>query len=179
MDEGKISMRYARVLYALAVEKGLHQQIYNEMQILSQSFFNVPDLSRTLSNPMHTTEEKLSLLATASGNNISSLLSDFYRFVIKKGREEFMIFIAMSYQDYYRMKQHIVVGKITSVLPLKEESLAKVKQLIKSNFDSTINLSTEVDPSIIGGFVFEVNNYRMDSSIKTELQNIQKELIRP
>jgi len=34
MDEGKISMRYARVLYALAVEKGLHQQIYNEMQNL-------------------------------------------------------------------------------------------------------------------------------------------------
>jgi ATP synthase, F1 delta subunit len=178
MDEGKISIRYARALYALAVEKGIEQQVYNEMQILSQAFLEVADLSKTLANPMHTVEEKLSLLTTASGSDISSLLSDFFRFVIKKGREEFMIFIAMSYQDYYRAKQHIVVGKITSTLPLKEESLEKVRQLVKNNFDSTIDLSTKVDPSIIGGFILEVNNFRMDSSIKTELQNIQKELVR-
>lgn len=177
MDEGKISIRYAHALYALAVEKSLQQQIYNEMQILSQAFFEVPDLSKTLANPMHTAEEKLALLTTASGGNISSLLLDFFSFVIKKGREEFMIFMAFSYQEYYRMKQHIMVGKIISTLPLKEESLTKVRHLVKNNFDATIDLSTEIDLSMIGGFVLEVNNYRMDSSIKTELQNIQKALV--
>jgi len=178
MNEGKISGRYAHALYALAEEKGIQQEIYKQMITLSQAFLQIPELSKTLANPMHTTEEKLSLLITASGKNSSELLTDFFRFVIKKEREEFMIFIAMSYQDFYRKKQHIVLGKIISALPLKEESLTKIKKLVKDKFDSTIELTTEVEPSIIGGFVLEVDNYRMDSSIRTELENIQKELTR-
>lgn len=178
MNEGKISGRYARVLYALAEEKGIQQEIYKKMITLSQAFIEVPDLTKTLANPMHTPEEKLSLLVTASGKNSSPFLTDFFRFVIKKEREEFMIFIAMSYQDYYREKQHIMVGKIISASPLKEASLARIRQIMKDKFASTIELTTQVEPSIIGGFVLEVDNYRMDSSIKTELQNIQKELTR-
>jgi len=177
MDEGKISVRYAHALYALAEEKGIHHEIYQKMGILSQAFLEVPALTATLANPMHSGKEKLDLLITAVGGDINPLLNDFFRFVIKKGREEFMIFIAVSYQRYYREKQRIVVGKITSALPLKEESISKIKQLISKKFDATMELTTAVDPDIIGGFIFEVDNSQMDSSVKAALKKIQKELI--
>lgn len=179
MDEGKISVRYAHALYALAEEKGIHHDIYKEMQIMSQAFLEFPLLTKTLTNPMHSGKEKQDLLETAAGGQVNSLIKDFFRFVIKKGREEFMIFIAVSYQRYYREKQRIVVGKITSALPLKEESILKIRQLINKEFDATLELTTKVEPEIIGGFVFEVDNYQMDSSVKTALQHIQKELTRP
>ena len=108
MNEGKISVRYAHALYALAEEKGAHHEVYKEMGTLALSFFEFPDLTKTLSNPMHSSKEKLALLTTAAGGTISSLLNDFFQFVIKKEREEFMIFIAMSYKKYYREMQHIV-----------------------------------------------------------------------
>jgi len=177
MDEGKISVRYAHALYALAEEKGIHQEIYQKMGILSQAFLEIPALTGTLANPMHSAKEKLDLLITAVGGDINPLLNDFFRLVIKKGREEFMIFIAVSYQRYYREKQRIVVGKITSALPLKEESISKIKQLISKKFDATMELTTAVDPDIIGGFIFEVDNCQMDSSVKAALKKIQKELI--
>ncbi|MDD4921212.1 MAG: F0F1 ATP synthase subunit delta [Bacteroidales bacterium] len=179
MDEGKISVRYAHALYALAKEKGIHHEIYKEMQTMSQAFMELPELTKALANPMHSGKEKQALLTTAAGGNIDSLLNDFFAFVIKKGREEFMIFIAMSYQKYYREDQRIVVGKITSALPLKEETILKIRQLINKEFNATIELSTKIEPDIIGGFIFEVDNYQMDSSVKKALQHIQKELIRP
>jgi len=177
MNEGKISVRYAHALYALAEEKGIHQEVYQEMSTLSQAFLEIPELTGALANPMHTPREKLNLLVAAVGGKTTPLLSDFFRFVIEKGREEFMLFMAMSYQKLYREEQRIVVGKITSAISLKEESILKIRQLVDNQFAATIELTTNVEPDIIGGFVLEVDNYRMDSSIKTELQNIQKELI--
>lgn len=179
MDEGKISLRYAHALYALAEEKSIHHEIYKEMKTVSEAFFEFPILTKTLANPMHTNVEKLNLLIAAAGEkDVTPLLQSFFQFVIKKGREEFMIFIAMSYQKYYREMQRIVIGKITSALPLKDESISKIRHLVDKEFDATIELSTNIEPDIIGGFIFEVDNYLMDSSVKKALQDIKKELIR-
>jgi F-type H+-transporting ATPase subunit delta len=104
-------------------------------------------------------------------------MRQFIHFVIEKGREEFMLFIAMSYQDIYRKEQKIVLGKITSARQMNEESLARIKKYIAEHYDSNLLLTTHVDPAIIGGFVMEVNNFRFDVSVRTELQNIQKQMV--
>jgi F-type H+-transporting ATPase subunit delta len=178
MNEGKISVRYAQALYALAEEKNLQQEMYDRMERLSTAFIQVPDLAHTLANPMHTKTEKLELLITASDCAPDSLLADFFRFIIKKGREEYLVFMAMSFQKIYREKERVVIGKITSTLPLKQASIARIRRLVDQQFQATIELTTEVEPDILGGFILEVDNYRMDSSIRTELENIRTELLR-
>ena len=178
MDEGKISVRYAQALYALAEEKNLQKEIYLSMERLTQAFFQVPDLAHTLANPMHTRTEKLDLLITASACKPKSLLADFFGFVIDKGREEFMVFMSMSYQKIYREKERVVIGKITSAIPLKDASITKIRQLVDKQFSASIELTTDVEPEIVGGFILEVDNYRMDSSIRTELEHIRTELLR-
>jgi F-type H+-transporting ATPase subunit delta len=178
MNEGKISIRYAQALYALAEEKNLQKEIYASMERLTQAFFEVPALAHTLANPMHTRTEKLDLLITASACKPKSLLADFFGFVIDKGREEFMVFISMSFQKIYREKERVVLGKIISSIPLKEASIKKIRQLVDKQFSASIELTTDVEPEIMGGFILEVDNYRMDSSIRTELEHIRTELLR-
>lgn len=178
MNEGKISVRYAQALYALAEEKNLQQEVYASLERLTQAFFEVPALARTLANPMHSRQEKLDLLITASACEPKSLLADFFGFVIDKGREEFMVFISMSFQKIYREKERVVVGKITSASPLKAASIKKIRELVDKQFSASIELTTEVAPEIMGGFILEVDNYRMDASIRTELDNIRTELLR-
>ncbi|HET9571197.1 MAG TPA: F0F1 ATP synthase subunit delta [Bacteroidales bacterium] len=178
MNEGKISVRYAQSLFALAEENNFQKEIYTSMERLTQAFFEVPALARTLANPMHSPAEKLELLITASACDPKSLLAHFFDFVIKKGREEFMVFISMSYQKIYREKERVVLGKITSAQPLTEDSIAKIRQLVDKQFSASIELTTQVEPEILGGFVLEVDNYRMDSSIRTELEHIRTELLR-
>jgi F-type H+-transporting ATPase subunit delta len=178
MDEGKISVRYAEALYALAEEKGLHQELYLRLEQLTQAFLEVSGLGKHLTNPMHSKTDKLELLVAASGCEKASLLADFFLFVLDKGREEFMVFIAMSYQRIYREKQRIVTGTIISALPLQEGSLERIHKLVDQQFNATIELEAKVDPEILGGFILEVDNYRMDSSIQSELEHVRTELMR-
>ncbi len=176
MDEGKISIRYAKALYELALEKGLQQEIYACMVQLSRAFIEVPGLDKSLSNPMHGRTAKLELLQTASGSGKESLLSEFFSFLLKKEREAYAVFIAASFQKIYREKQRIVTGLIESATPLAEGTLDRIRQLVDQRFQANIELETTVNPDILGGFILEVDNYRMDSSIRTELERIKTEL---
>lgn len=178
MNEGRISVRYAQALYALAEEKGVQQEVYQMLERLSQAFIEVPGLARSLANPIHTAEQKLGLLLTATGCAADSLLAGFFNFVISKGREDFMVFISMSYQTLYRKNQRIVVGRITSALPLASGSVEKIREVVDKQFSAGIELSTEVDPEILGGFILEVDNYRMDSSIRSALEQVKAGLLR-
>lgn len=178
MNEGKISVRYAQALYALAEEKGLQKDIYECMEQLSQAFMQVAGFATSLSNPMHSQPEKMELLIAASSSKRVGLLADFFNLVLSKGREEYMVFMAMSYQKIYREKERVILGNIVSAAPLQSNSVDKIRQLVDQQFHASIELTTEVNPEILGGFILEVDNYLMDSSVRTELENVRTELLR-
>ncbi|MBN1463360.1 MAG: F0F1 ATP synthase subunit delta [Paludibacteraceae bacterium] len=173
MNEGRISIRYAQALYAMAAEKKCENEIYEQMLLLTQAFFQVPEFSVALSNPIYSKEQKLNLLLTAIGKEISKELRTFFEFVLEKGREEFLIFFSMSYQDIYRKEKKLVVGELVSATKLNDKALQKITDFVKARYNQKLELKTSINPDLIGGFVFEVNNQRMDASIKEELKKIQ------
>lgn len=173
MNEGRISIRYAGALYAMAVEKKCEHKIYEQLFTLAKSYFETPALSNALSNPIYTKKQKLDLLITASGKGTPKELVSFFEFVLDKGREEFMLFMCMSFQDIYRKEQKMVVGEIVSAVNLDDKAIKQITSFVKAKYDQKLELISKIDPSIIGGFIFEVNNQRMDASIKEELKRIQ------
>ncbi len=176
MNLGKISIRYTRALYSLAVEKGAEKNIYKQMIKLSEAFFAMPKLAQALANPMYVATEKESLLANAIGKDLSPVLKQFFHFVVSKGRENLMVFMAMSYQDLFRKEQHLVQGKVTSASKLGDASISKIKKWVADVYKSELQLTDVVDSELIGGFVLEVNNYRFDASVKTRLNDVKNKL---
>jgi F-type H+-transporting ATPase subunit delta len=51
-----------------------------------------------------------------------------------------------------------------------------MKQMVEAKTQGTVEFTTEVDPSIIGGFVLEYDTYRMDVSVQSQLRTILKQL---
>ncbi|MBR2253895.1 MAG: F0F1 ATP synthase subunit delta, partial [Prevotella sp.] len=52
----------------------------------------------------------------------------------------------------------------------------KMRKMVESRTNGTVEFSTEVDPDIIGGFVLEYDTYRLDTSVKAQLNKILKQL---
>lgn len=67
MDIGVISVRYAKALLKAAIDMKVEDKVYGEMQLLSASFLNVPQLRFTIDNPTLGNDKKLALLKTACG----------------------------------------------------------------------------------------------------------------
>ena len=176
MDTGVIAVRYAKALLESAIRLKLEDAIYEEMLTLSTNYIQVPKLRFTIDNPTLGNEKKLALLKTACGGDINDLTVRFLNLVFKEGRESSLQFMATAYLTLYRKHKNIIRGKLITAVPVSEETEAKMKQMVEKRTHGKVEFNTEVDPSIIGGFILEYDTYSLDASVKTKLKGVLHQL---
>lgn len=169
-------MRYARALLKACVEGKCEDTVYRDMQILAASYLRVPALRQTIDNPMLPKTTKEELLATAAGGAPARLTEAFISLVLKEDREKFLQFMANSYITLYRKLKNVISCKLTTASPVKQDTEQRMRQMVESKTNGTVEFDTEVDPDIIGGFIIEYDTYRMDASVKTKLAAILSQL---
>ena len=173
MDIGVISVRYARALLKSANGQHIEEKVYNEMMLMAKSFVEVPELRHTIDNPMLSKESKLMLLTTScGGDTVSELTRVFLQLVLKEGRENMIQFMANSYVTLYRKQKNVIRGKLTTAVAVAPETEQRMRQMVESRTQGSVEFETEVNPDIIGGFILEYDTYRMDASVKNKLNTI-------
>ena len=172
MDIGVISVRYARALLKSATDQKLEEKVYQEMMTIAKSYLEVPQLRQTIDNPMLSKDKKQMLLLTAVGEKPSELTKSFIQLVLKEDRENVMQFMANSYITLFRKQKNVIRGKLTTAAHVSAQTEQKMRQMVESKTNGTVEFETEVNPDIIGGFILEYDTYRMDASVKTQLNNI-------
>ena len=176
MDIGVISVRYARALLKCAAEAKAEDKVYAEMQTLAESYIKVPELRRTVDNPMIAKEKKAAILKVAAGEKVSDITVRLIDLILNEGREKMTQFIANAYITLYRQQKNITRGKLTTAVAVSDAVQQKMQKMVESRTNGTVEFTTEVDPDIIGGFVLEYDTYRMDASVKAQLNKILKEM---
>ena len=176
MDIGVISVRYARALLKSSTDAKIEDSVYKDMQVLAKSYIDVPELRFTIDNPMLSKDIKENLLVTAAGSNVCELTKTFISLVLKEGREEIMQFMANSYITLYRKQKNVIRGKLITAAAVSDLTEQKMRQMVESNTNGTVEFETEVEPDIIGGFILEYDTYRMDASVKSKLNGILTQL---
>ena len=176
MDIGVISMRYARALLKSATDQKLEDAVYQEMMTVAKSYLDVPALRHTIDNPMLSKDQKEALLIVAAGEKPCQLTKAFIALVLKEDRENVMQFMANSYITLYRKQKNVIRGKLTTAARVSVETEQKMRQMVESKTNGTVEFETEVDPDIIGGFILEYDTFRMDASVKSKLNTILTQL---
>lgn len=174
MNHGKISIRYAKALLGSATAKKAEQKVYNDMCALELSFKQFPTLQQVLSNPSIATDDKAKVLKLACGKNMHATTGVFIDFVIKQGRVTQLQWMALMYQELYRKTQNTVVTTLTSAIELPEALKKKIAGWIEKNQGHKVELRTEINPDIIGGYIIDIENNRLDASISGQLSKLNK-----
>lgn len=179
MDIGIVSVRYAKALMAYSSEAAAEERVYAEMQQLEQSFSRHPELVAALDNPIRSREEKHKLICLAAAGNapVSAEFGRFIDLVLKNGREGILRYIGLSFADLYRKRHHIAVARLTTAVPVKAEVVERIKERAAAMLHASMDVRAEVNPAIEGGFVFDVNGYRLDASVATQLERVKQQFI--
>ena len=178
MDNGKISVRYARALLDTAFKQQCETEVYEGLVRLTHNYsLAIKQFNEVLSNPMVTDDEKLHLLRTAVGEPIHPCLDHFLQFVIAKKRENKIHLIGLKYQEMYRKKKGIILAKVTTAAVMDKTTLEKISDYLKATFHCDVEMHVKVDPALIGGFTLDIEHDRMDASIAGRLESIKRALI--
>ena len=179
MDIGIVSMRYAKALMKYAKDTGKEDELYQDMRVLSRSLAKHLDLRLALENPVLAGDEKYSLICTAAvgAGKAGEEFSRFVRLLLKNRRENMLQYICLSFLHLYRSDKHIGTARLVTAVPVSREMEDRIRGISSSLLHARMEIQTEVDPSIEGGFIFDINDYRLDASIATQLRKVKQQFI--
>lgn len=177
MDNGKISVRYARALLSTALEQHCETEVYEGLNRLTSHYsLAINQFNEALSNPMIADSDKVQLLRTAIGKPVHPCLQQFLEFLTEKKRTNKIFLIALKYQEMYRKHKGIILAKVTTAAAMEDATLEKISDYLKDTFHLEVEMHVNVDPALIGGFTLDIEHDRMDASIAGQLNKLKKEL---
>lgn len=177
MDNGRISVRYARALFQTAQEQGCEDAVYDGLSRFAHNYMlAIAQFNEVLSDPLVDKEEKVKLMEMAVGEPLHDTLKQFIAFVVEQKRESKMFLIALKYMEMYRAQHNILSTQVTTATELSEATYDKIKAFVRQTFDAEAEIDVKIDPSLIGGFILDIENTRMDASVAGQLNALKNRL---
>lgn len=151
MNSGIISSRYATALLKRVTETGRGRQVCEQVEQLLEH----PDVQIQALEPD---------------------LKSFVDVIVKNGRQEYLKLALNSFVRKYYEASGIKMAYLTTASPAPglEE---KLSALIREKMGCSVKMKTKVDPKIIGGFTFVVDDLLLDASVSRQIELIRGELI--
>ncbi|MDR0757780.1 MAG: F0F1 ATP synthase subunit delta [Tannerella sp.] len=177
MNEGLISKRYAKALYQYAEQRHEEQALYNRMKALLESLHAFPELHETLCSPMVSAGEKETLLCHAAKDSPEESYLGFVRLILANRREKSLMKIALSYTEYYLRKKRISVVHLTFATEMPQKILSRMQDDFARITHGEVELSVRTDPSVGGGFIFQIHDRRLDASVAGQLARMRKQIL--
>jgi F-type H+-transporting ATPase subunit delta len=175
MSANLIASRYAKSLIDLAQEQNKLDQVYGDITGLKEAVEN-KDLFLLLKSPIINAAKKNSILKTIFDGKIDSLSTAFIDIVVRKGREKILPEIMNEFIKQYKTINKITSVKLISATALEAAVLDNITKELSSSdsTDEKIELDVEVDPSLVGGFVLQIEDKLYDASVAHQLSKLRK-----
>ena len=178
MYDGLIPQRYAMALYKYAKDTKKTEEVYDLLKNVISSFESEPELQKVMANPFVSRDDKRRLLIAAAGDKADDDYKSFVNLILNHNREMFAHQMALAYRRIYRQENSISSVRIVTAANLSAEAEKRIDDLVRKSFPQrTLEIVHAVNPDLIGGFVIDVDNNRLDASISNELEQLRHDLI--
>ncbi len=179
MNEGLIPRRYAKALYKVDTERNSAARSYELMNTLIGSFGENPQLGDVVNNPFIASVDKAKLIMTAAGAVASdTTFRDFIKLLENNRRIGIIHAIALAYTEIYRRENNICRVEVVAATQLDSAVEMRIKEVVKKHLENaTIEFSTHIDQEIIGGFIVNIDNERLDASLRNRLKQLRLSLL--
>ena len=207
MNTGIIATRYATALLKLVEETGSGETVAAQVQAIEKALDEVPDFRRAVVDPAVAPAKKIALFEAAlsslaaepvevtsrpnqslrqtrrpvEATSLAPELRKFLELLIRNGRIGDVRLIFTTFINEYYRSRHIKRARLvvadSALLNLGSTLESRLRDLIEKQTGCRLILKTEVNPSLIGGFVFEVEDTVLDASVSRQLDIIRRQFM--
>ncbi len=172
-----VSNVYGDALFELAVEQGKEDEILAEAKEIVEILAREKELCQVMRHPKIVKEEKVQVVESVFKGRISNEMQGLLTMLVKK--DHFSETESVLTYIINRIKEHKNIGtaKVTSAFPLTDDQKKQVEtRLLETTKYVAVEIDYDVDASLIGGMVIRIKDRVVDSSIKTQINEISKDL---
>lgn len=176
MDRNRVTVRYARALIELASEQKVMELVDRDMRLLFAAINQNIGFANYIFNPGIASNEKFVKLQSIFSNEFHELSLKFLELIFTKKREEYLKDICRNCIDMAREQNNIVTANLKSAIPLDQKVIDQIKQKFEHQLEATLEMTSETDQQLIGGFVFTIDGQQYDASVASRLKAIKQQL---
>jgi F-type H+-transporting ATPase subunit delta len=173
-----ISKTYGEALYELAIERDMVDTMLEEVSGLITILSENTDFTKLMNYPKIVREEKEEIMERVFKGRISDELTGFLKIIISNGRYGEVLPALQYYVARVKELKNIGIAYVTTAMELSSEQKAEVeKRLIDTTKYVKMEMNYIVDTAIIGGMIIRIGDRVVDSSIRTKLYELSKDLL--
>jgi F-type H+-transporting ATPase subunit delta len=172
-----VSKTYGDALFELAVEENTLDTMLEEVRAVAQALQENGELTTLMNHPKIDKENKIQLIENIFRGQVSDELVGLMRMIVEKDHYKELPSVFTYFIDTVKEYRNIGTAYVTSAVELSAaQKKAVEKKLLATTKYVQFEMHYDVDAGLIGGMVIRIGDRVVDSSIKTKLYDLTREL---
>lgn len=176
MSSTKLATRYAKSILDFAMEQGKLNEVLADMRMLKSAIDNNREFYMMLKSPIVNGDKKMAVVLNVFHNKITNITENFIGILMRKNRESHFPEIIDAFIVQYNSRMNITPVIITTAQPISADVQTALVNKLKATVGlKEIELTTEIDESLVGGYILHWDNKLIDNSIARGLAILKDE----
>ncbi len=176
MRSHRAASRYAKSLLVLAREQGVLEKVMADMQLFLSALDQSRQLDLVLKNPIVNNDKKSKILHALFDKRMDKLTLAAFDLITRKNRDNILCEIAGEFIKQYNDLKGLQEAEVITTIPIEDDLRQEFAGLVKKISGKEARLREVVNEDIVGGFILNVGDRRLDNSLRSQLNKIKREL---
>jgi F-type H+-transporting ATPase subunit delta len=174
-----VSRRYAKSLMAVAAERGAAPEgILADLENAAAFLAEQPRILELFKNPKLLMADRLAALERfLAASRLQPLNQNFLRLLLRKQRMDILGGIVEEFRALADAQAGVIRAGVTSAAALTDAMVELIRARLAARFGKQVILSLAVEPELIGGIVIRVGSLSFDGSLRSQLKDMQSQLL--
>ncbi len=176
MRGGSVAKRYATALIRVAQETGKLEAIQKELEAVNLAMVDNPELKGILESPIVKPSQKTLLWGQIQNRlKMTPYLDHLLQILIDQKRVGLLPLIGLLYRDMADEWMGQVRVKVKTAVALGAHQ-NKLQALLEKSLGKKVLLEVQTDPSLLAGFVIQIQDKVFDATLKRDLERLQESI---
>jgi ATP synthase F1 delta subunit len=171
----EIAEVYARALFEVAKERGVLDEVREQLGQFADALNDNRDLTVFFFSPYFSTQEKKDGLGRMI-DGAEQAFMNFLEALVERHRMPAIFRIRTRYEELWDHENQLLPVEVTSAVALDESTVRSIGERVGEQTGLKVELASHVDPDILGGIVLRVGNFILDASIRNRLDQLRKQV---
>src|SRR5688572_29321269 len=173
----EIATVYARSLFEVASEQDKLDVVREQLGAFADALNETRELQVFFFSPYFSTQEKKDGLERAV-SDADPVILNFLELLIEKHRMPVIFRVRAEYDRQWEDENKLLPVEITSAVELDQSIVQQLGDRISEQTGRKVELSSRVEPDILGGIVVQVGNSVLDASVRNRLEQLRRQVAR-
>jgi F-type H+-transporting ATPase subunit delta len=173
----EIAAVYARSLFEVAKDQDKLDVVRDQLGAFADALSETRELQVFFFSPYFSTQEKEDGLERAV-TDADPVVLNFLKLLIEKHRMPVLFRIRAEYDGLWEDENKLLPVEITSAIELDKDIVKQLGDRISEQTGRKVELSSRVEPDILGGIVVQVGNAVLDASVRNRLDQLRRQVVK-